>query len=398
MSLSKKQIDYLCTSSHSFNLSSGSVSSGKTFIQVLRWFKHIYDVPKNSLLLMSGKTSESLYDNVIRDLVSLRPGDIKHQRSPQRVKVLSKNIEIACADASNESSWGKIQGKTVFGWLADEVTRHPSNFVKMAQSRCRGQGQVWPKFWTCNPENSEHYIRKDYILNKKLDLKLWEFTFDDNPVLSREYKQELKNSYSGVFYDRFILGKWVNAEGVVYPDFNQDVHVIAPISPPKDYLVYRAIDFGFKNPFVCLFGFVDNDNRIIIYDEHYEAERLLEYHAEKIKQRGRLDSYTISDHDAQDRHELDNLGIPSDPAKKDVIIGLQSVQKRLKIQADGKPRLFICANCVNTIREFKIYEWDEPKEGKVNKEEPKKINDHAMDALRYLVMAIDFGGGGIDWA
>lgn len=349
------------------------------------------------MLLMSGKTSQSLHDNILRDLVRLRPDDIILKTSPQRLYIKSKNIDIACADASNEASWKKVQGSTNCGWLADEVVSHPESFVKMAHSRCSGQGKTWPKFWTCNPENSEHFIRKDYILNKKLDLKLWEFTFLDNPVLTEEYKNELINSYSGVYYDRYILGKWVNAEGVVYPDFNQDIHVIDPIKPPNDYYTYRSIDFGFQNPFVCLFGFVDNDGRLIIYDEHYEAEQLLAYHADEIKRRGRLDSYTISDHDAQDRAELDALGIPSAPAQKDVILGLQTVAKRLKIQADGKPRLFVCSNCVNTIREFKIYEWEEARQGKAKKEEPKKINDHAMDALRYLVMALDNGGGGADW-
>ena len=391
--LSQKQIDYLRESHASFNIASGAVSSGKTFAQILRWYTHIYDVPNGSLLMMSGKTSESLYDNVVRDLVALNPYDIIVQRQPLRIRVISKGIEIACADAHNERSWGRIQGKTVFGWLADEVTQYPYNFVKMAQSRCRGGGEVWPKFWTCNPDQPEHYIKREYIENDNLDVKNWHFTLDDNPILSEEYKNELKSSYSGVFYDRYILGKWVLAEGMVYDEFDPSIHIVKPCSLPESWERIRGIDFGYTNPFVCLWGAVDYDGRLYIYDEHYQSRALMKTHAAAIKARGNNDCLTVADHDAQDNAELREEGISTKNAKKDVIIGLQKVKARMKVQQDGYPRLFITSNCKNLIREMGLYRWNEARNTGNEKEEPMKENDHAMDALRYMVMELDRGGG-----
>ncbi len=388
--LSDLQKDYLTTSDHSFNIQTGAVSSGKTFTQILRWYEHIYLAPDNCLLLMSGKTSESLYDNVIRDLVKLNPWDIIMHQSPLRLKVLSKGIEIACADTHNEASWGRVQGKTVCGWMADEITQAPKNFVKMAQSRCRGEGKVWPKFWTCNPDMPEHFIMQEYILNNKLDSKVWEFTMDDNPILTPEYVEELKSSYSGVFYDRYILGKWVHAEGMVYDEYVRATHVIKQFDIPEHWRKVRGIDYGYTNPFVCLWGCIDEDGRLIIYDEHYKSRQLMKEHAAAINNReGRFD-FTVADHDAQDNAELRAEGVFTKNAKKEVIRGISCVKNRLKGQG-GKPRLQITENCVNLIRELGLYRWQTIRVGN-EKEEPLKDNDHTLDALRYIIMEIDKGG------
>ena len=393
--MSAKQLSYLKGSTHGFNVASGAISSGKTFVQILRWYKHIYDCPDGSLLMASGKTAESLYDNVLRDLEKINPNDIKVYRQPQRVKVLSKKIEVACADAHDERSWGKIQGKTVFGWLADEITRHPKNFITMALGRCRGEGKVWPKFWTCNPESPEHYVLKDYIQNENIDIRNWHFVLDDNPILSDEYKDEIKSVYTGVYYDRYILGKWVLAEGMVYEEFDPGANIIEPLVLPDSWMRVRGVDYGYTNPFVCLWGAVDHDGRLFIYDEHYQAKTLIKDHAHVINNRIGQYAWTVADHDAQDNAEMRDQGIYTRNAKKDVILGIQKVKRRLVMQPDGYPRLFISRTCKNLLREFGLYRWADPKEGRNDKEEPIKENDHAMDALRYMVMELDIGSGGM---
>ena len=385
----EKQLDFLGHSFHSFNIQTGAISSGKTFVQILRWYHFIYGSPRGCLLLMSGKTSESLYDNVIRELVALKPHDIIMHRSPLRLEVKSKNIEIACADTHNEASWGRIQGKTVCGWLADEITQAPKNFVKMAQSRCRGEGKTWPKFWTCNPDMPEHFIMQEYILNEKLDRKVWEFTMDDNPILTPEYVAELKDSYSGVFYDRYIRGLWVHAEGMVLDEYVRGDHVIDEFEIPESWRRVRGIDFGYTNPFVCLWGCIDEDGRLIIYDEHYKSRLLIKDHAAAIKSREGEFEFTVADHDAQDNAELRAEGIYTKNARKDVVAGISAVKTRLKGEA-GRPRLQITKNCVNTIREIGLYRWQTITKGN-EKEEPMKENDHAMDVLRYIVYELDHG-------
>lgn len=392
--LSPKQLDFLTRSYHSFNVASGAVSSGKTFVQTLRWFKHLYDVPDGVLLMMSGKTSESLYDNVIRDLERLNPSDILFSRSPLRGHVKSKGIDIACADAHNEVSWGRIQGKTVYGWLADEVTQHPNNFVKMAQSRCRGEGKIWPKFWTCNPDVPEHFVKREYLDNEELDLRTWQFTLDDNPVLSDEYIDELKASYSGIYYDRYIRGLWVHAEGMVYDEWDPGIHIVDDFDPPPDWFRIRAIDFGYTNPFVCLWGALDEDDRLWIYDEHYEARQLIEYHAERILERRMyLRHATVADHDAQDAAELAAKKVYTTPAQKDVEWGIQRVKARLQRSGDGRPRLMVSRRCRNLIRELPLYRWAPAREGQDEKEVPIKADDHALDALRYMVAHVETMAG-----
>jgi len=393
--LSDKQCAYLAGSTHAYNVAEGAISSGKTFVQVLRWIDHIYrSVPAGELLMMSGKTNESLYDNVIRDMEKILEPDCKVYQHPLRVKIHSKNIEIACADAHNEKSWGKVQGKTICGWLADEVVQYPQNFVNMAIGRCRGEGKVWPKFWTCNPDHPGHYILTDFLHSAKLDIKSWHFDLDDNPVLTEEYKDELKAAYTGVYYDRYILGKWVLAEGSVYPDFSRETHVCKPVALPEHWYKVRAVDFGYTNPFVCLWGAVDQDGRLYIYDEHYRSKMLIRDHAAAIKRRGGQFYFSVADHDAQDVEELRAEGVETYNAKKDVTAGIQKVAQRLVVQKDGYPRIFIFDNCVNLIREFESYRWAEIKEGRNEKEDPIKDDDHALDALRYMVMELDKGKSG----
>jgi phage terminase large subunit len=176
--------------------------------------------------------------------------------------------------------------------------------------------------------------------------------------------------------------------------FDRNVHVVPPFAPPAGWTRVRSVDFGFTNPFVCLFGAVDYDGRLYVYDEHYQAGMLIKDHASAIKRRGDA-SWTVADHDAQERAELQDNGIGTRAANKDVSLGIQRVAERLIVRGDGYPRLFITANCVNMIRELGQYVWEDRKDGRAIKEEPKKVNDHCNDSLRYAIMALDGGLSGV---
>jgi hypothetical protein len=191
-----------------------------------------------------------------------------------------------------------------------------------------------------------------------------------------------------------IKGRFAAFFGAVYKTFNRAVHVVKPFSIPADWPRYRAIDFGFNNPFACLWLARDPDKRWYVYAEHYQARETLAYHAERIKQISGSEKYraTWADHDAQDACELRNLGIPTAPAKKDVHLGIEAVQATLKVQDDGRPRLFIFKTCVNTTREIAGYKWAEGTETKDAKDEPMKVNDHTCDCLRYAVYGVEGKG------
>jgi PBSX family phage terminase large subunit len=207
----------------------------------------------------------------------------------------------------------------------------------------------------------------------------------DNTYLPGEYLADLESSYSGEFAQQELHGQFVAFEGLVYSEFRRGVHVVDG-ELPDSYQRVRAIDFGYTNPFVALWGAIDEDGRLYIYDEHYQRRELIAHHAEQIKARGPVE-WTVADHDAQDNAELRQLDIATTRARKDVLAGIQKVKARMIVQQDGRPRLYIHERCVNLLKEIGMYRWKES----ATKEEPVKENDHAMDALRYMVMQLDGG-------
>lgn len=190
-----------------------------------------------------------------------------------------------------------------------------------------------------------------------------------------------------------IRGHFAAFLGAVYKSFRRDVHV-RDVVLPGDARHYQGIDLGFNNPFVCIgaakYG---PDGRWHVYAEHYQARAFLAEHARHVKamSTGRRIVARWADHDAQDVHELRGLGVETLPAKKDVRLGIELVQAKLKVQADGRPQLTIAPSCVHTIREMIAYRWREGTETRDPSDEPEKQNDHCPDALRYLLYSVDGG-------
>lgn len=188
-----------------------------------------------------------------------------------------------------------------------------------------------------------------------------------------------------------IRGHFAAFLGAVYKTFNVNTHVIEPFEIPDDWSRFRAIDFGYNNPLCCLWLARDGDKRWYVYAEHYQARETLAYHSERIKQISKGDRYRFSwaDHEPQECVELAALGIKTIPARKDVHLGIEAVQSCLKVQPDGKPRLFIFKNCKNVIREVQGYRWAEGTDKTDPKDMPLKIDDHCCDALRYGIYGIE---------
>jgi phage terminase large subunit len=200
------------------------------------------------------------------------------------------------------------------------------------------------------------------------------------------------------------LGLWVGSEGVIY-EFDDSVHVVEPFPIPRNWQRFRAIDFGYTNPFVCQWWAVDPDGRMYLYREIYMSQRTVREHARIINQMstGERIIDTVADHDAEDRATLRENGIDTTAADKRVQVGIEKVQDRLRVQGDGKPRLMVLRDALletdqsladtflplSTADEFGSYIWEPQSDGKPNKEQPQKLYDHGMDALRYMVMRLD---------
>lgn len=242
------------------NILEGSVRSGKTFIVNLAWTLFILNSP-HDVFLMSGESTDSLYRNVIGDMIFIlgRSRAVYQDSAKGGAQLIinynGKTKICYCRGGSKANDEGKIRGITIGGWMADEITLHHESFVKQALSRMSLEGAK--AFWTTNPDSPYHYIKTEYIDKaQEKGYYHWHFNLDDNLTLSEEYKKNIKNAYSGVFYQRFILGLWILAEGVIYDMFNKATHVV-PTMERKYTKKYISIDYGTQNP--TTFGMYGKD-------------------------------------------------------------------------------------------------------------------------------------------
>lgn len=266
-----------------------------------------------------------------------------------------------------------------------------------------------------NPDSPTHWLKQ------RCDRGACQMIYcqhEDNPVLydagtatwtvpGAAYISKL-DALTGVRYERLRGGRWAAAEGLIYDTFDPAIHLHKPIGePPATWTRWWAIDFGFSNPFCWQAWAEDPDGRLYLYKEIYKTQTLVEDHAVAIRRalrdREPAPRDVVCDHDAEGRATLEEkLGISTSAAHKSVLEGIEAVKARLKVQPDGKPRLYICRDALVsrdlaleeakkpccTQDEISGYVWDD----KSKKEQPRKEADHGCDALRYLVAAVDLVG------
>jgi len=188
-----------------------------------------------------------------------------------------------------------------------------------------------------------------------------------------------------------IEGRFASFYGAVYKNFNRQIHVVKPFKIPDGWTLYRGIDFGFTNPFVCLWLAKDKDENWYVYREYYRAKTGIQEHIANIKARSAQEKYsgTYADpENAEDRAELRNAGITTQAARKDVARGIELVQSKLKVKANGKASLYIFKSCPNTAREMAMYQYPTGSASKDPKDLPLSKNDHTLDVIRYILYTV----------
>jgi PBSX family phage terminase large subunit len=369
----------------------GAVRSGKTVCMSLSFIMWGQTHFNNASFAICGKTIASVKRNIICSLTSLAKECGFEVR-----ETLSKNyLDISVGDISNryyifggkdESSAALIQGMTLSGVLFDETALMPRSFVEQAIARCSVNGsKIW---FNCNPEGSGHWFKREWI-DKATEKHLLylHFELDDNPSLSERVKERYRRLYSGSFYERFILGRWTDTSGLIYPMFTVSKHVVKTL--PENFERYIvSCDYGTVNP--SSFGLWGLSHGIwyriseYYYDSRREGiQRTDEEHYRGLEQLccGRKIDKIICDPSAASfiacirSHGKFNVT----QAKNDVLSGIRRVGDMLN---SGK--LKISANCTDCIREFELYRWD----NSAVADRPLKENDHAMDDLRYFVAEV----------
>lgn len=280
------------------------------------------------------------------------------------------------------------------GWFwLDEGTEVSEEMFLMLSSRLSLNMPYVGGFITTNPDTPHHWIHKRFYDEPLTQFEVVETsTYDNRENLPPGYIESLEELYDDDYRNRFLGGKWGLMKGLIYANFSRQIHQIKPFPIPPDWQKIRAIDFGYTNPFCCLWIARDGDGRLYVYREHYQANTLIETHAKIMHEATGAERISGNPGDpsaGQERRELANYGIPVTPADNAVNLGIQKVKSRLQVKGDGRPQLFIFDNCVHLLKEMETYKWRVTK-GQTT-EEPLKENDHAVDALRYGVSFFDRG-------
>ncbi|MCK9898147.1 hypothetical protein [Frankia sp. AgB32] len=272
--LSPKQIRSISEANRRLNIWQGSVRSGKTISSLLRWLIFIADPPPSGLLVIVGKTLDTVFRNVFEPLMDPAifgeaARHVVYTRGAPTAKILGRRIEIITGN--DVRSEGKLRGATIAGMYADELTLLGEDFFTQALARLSVPGAKL--FGTTNPDGPQHYIRKKFLLRQgELDLATWHFVLDDNPVLEEDYKNALKAEYVGLWYRRFILGEWCLAEGACYDMWDEDRFVEDTI-PTITRWVGTGVDYGTVAPFVGIVGGIGVDRRLHLVAEYrYESK------------------------------------------------------------------------------------------------------------------------------
>lgn len=386
------------------NLLEGSVSSGKTWISLVLWAFWVKTMPQDKLYLMCAKSLTTLKRNCLLLLLEL-VGERNFTFSMAAKEGYLFGRHILLEGANDIRSESKIRGLTLQGAYCDELTMFPQNFFTMLLSRLRVPGAKL--IATTNPDAPGHWLKKDYIDRAaELDFLDVKFTLSDNTTLPEDYVSAIMKEYSGVFYDRFILGKWVLAEGIIYPMYEQAIGE-PPEGGAEDYRL--SIDYGTMNAFAALlwekhggtwyavkeYYYSGRDKGITKTDEEYADA--IDALISDIMQKREQD---VRDGRAEYLKKMKTI---VDPSAASFITTLRKRKRGYfasqswysVIQADNSVidgirdtatamslgLIKISRKCENLLQELQGYVWDD----NALDDRPLKVNDHGADATRYFV-------------
>lgn len=399
MALGEKQLQILQFrfSDYSYLICDGAVRSGKTSLMMVGFVDDAMTRFNGRRFGICGKTVDSATKNIVQPYMAMQYAQksyrIKWSRTDKTMTVSKGGITnvFEVFGGKDESSYALIQGRTLAGCLIDEVVLQPRSFVDQAMIRCSVTGaKVW---FSCNPAAPSHWFYTDWIKKAdkgEINAKHIHFVLRDNPGLSEETIQRYEKSFSGVFYQRYVLGEWVAAEGLVYPFFSagQDAYLFHGDASHVDGQFYVSIDYGTHNP--CSMGLwvIHNGKALRIKESYFDsrAERVQRTDEEHYAELERLtkgyyiqavvvDPSAASFIETIRRHGR-YLVIPAD---NDVLNGIRCVASLMQAGL-----VTIHESCTASRREFGLYSWDDKaKEDRVVKE-----NDHAMDDIRYFCYTI----------
>lgn len=382
----------------------GSIRAGKTVAMIDSFLSYTLTMFDGGNFIIAAKSMGALERNVLQpmfEILTAKNIDYTYLKSRNPYVQVGKNTYYLFG-APNEAAQDTLQGLTASSAYLDEVALMPESFVSQAIGRCSVEGAKI--FFNCNPEGAYHWFKTDYI-DKAEEKKIYRlhFTMDDNPSLSEKTKDMYKRMFTGVFYDRNILGKWVAAEDVIYSMFSEN-QVVKDVPTMDDYVI--GVDYGTNNPTAFILVGIKynsgNENEYYILDEYYqngreEGQMTVSQHYNELERfventpalkgvninRRNMTLYVDPSASAF-KAEVDQHGVFAvKNADNDVVNGIQTVQATMTSE-----RFYVHERCTNVRKELASYVWDEKAADK-GIDKPIKEHDHALDAVRYVIYTIE---------
>ena len=389
--LTDKQREYIFNANRRWNIKSGAVRSGKSFVDVTAVIpKRIIERKGLSgLSVILGVTKSTIERNVLEPMREMygdkRIGGIR--QTDNIAKIFGE--EVYCLGADKVSQVAKIQGASFKYVYGDEVAKWNPEVFDIVKSRMDKEYSCFDG--SCNPESPTHWLKA--FIDSDVDLYLQKYQLFDNPYLPDAFVDSLCKEYEGtVYYDRLILGEWKKAEGAVYPMFTRADHVVnaADLSFWQKKDRYVSVDYGTQNATVFLLWEPAKDGRWILTREYYHSGR---EESARVGPAGQktdaqyADDLTVWLDDimpkaiivdpsaASFKTELRQRGYKVIDAHNDVLNGIRLTGSLLNTK-----RIAVDEGCTHFFDEIGGYSWDP----RSSEDRPIKEADHVMDAMRYF--------------
>ena len=383
MSLTEKQQEYLLNCNHRWNVKTGATGSGKSFVDFAVTIpQRINACRGEGLIVLMGNTRGTLERNILEPMRSIWPGCVGDIRSDNTVQIFGKKVYALGAD--NKKHVARIQGATFEYVYGDEITTWSRDVFEMLKSRLRCQHSHFDG--TCNPDSPGHWFKA--FLESDADIFQQSYVIDDG-VLPDHVVEELKKEYAGtIYYDRYILGLWTAATGIIYPMFREAIAEPPADQEPSEFCL--SIDYGTQNAFAAIlwakygavwyavreYYYSGRDTGVQKTDDEY-AQDLDKWLSDLTQYDDYMKLPTIIDPSAASfiallRKRGKYKVLPADNAVAD------GIRETATAMQTGK--LKIAPSLKNWRKEAEGYVWDE----KAGEDKPIKVNDHLMDSMRYF--------------
>lgn len=384
--LSSKQREYRREAVKTWNIKIGATRSGKTYGDYFLLPKRLLDVRgKDGLSVILGNTQGTIKRNIIEPMQNIWGVDMVSSINSDNIATMFGE-RVYCLGADNIKHVDRLRGSSIRYCYGDEVVTWAEEVFAMLQSRLDKEYSLFDG--ACNPEGPQHWFKKK-LDEAGPDWYVQHYTIDDNPFLAESVRERMKRDYAGtVYWGRYILGEWTQAEGMIYPMYRDAL--IKPFDGGwREYAI--SCDYGTQNAFAALLWAREGDTWYVMAEYRYSGRdtgyqktdddyvRDMEAFAEKnIPEHMRMGVDIIIDPSAASfiaAIKRSRLGFKVRKADNSVEDGIRDTAVCLQ---RGTVRIF--DNCTEMIKEFDGYVWDAKAEDK-----PVKVNDHLMDAARYFV-------------